>query len=139
MSQIDYFGEKLEYATDFPAFAWAEFQEAIDDGDDSTSQRSVGVALRLAVACVAEKDRGRFRKLSRQHNAKVEDWLKVAYGWMAAETERPTQQPTDSSDGLEATAPSSAPEPVASVTSLPERPAPRGDLALAVSRGQQTA
>ena len=132
MTSIDYFGESLEYAEDFPAFAWAEFQEAIDDGDDAQSQRSVGVALRLAVACVAEKDRGRFRKLSRQHNAKVEDWLKVAYGWMAAETERPTQQPTDSSDGLEVTRESSASEPVASVTELP-KPA-NGAVALALAR-----
>ena len=132
MTAIDYFGESLEYAEDFPAFAWAEFQEAIDDGDDAQSQRSVGVALRLAVACVAEKDRGRFRKLSRQHNAKVEDWLKVAYGWMAAETERPTQQPTDSSDGHEVTRESSASEPVASVTELP-KPA-NGAVALALAR-----
>ena len=132
MTAIDYFGESLEYAEDFPAFAWAEFQEAIDDGDDAQSQRSVGVALRLAVACVAEKDRGRFRKLSRQHNAKVEDWLKVAYGWMAAETERPTQQPTDSSDGHEVTRESSASAPVASVTELP-KPA-NGAVALALAR-----
>ena len=132
MSTVPYFGEELEYAEEFPAFAWAEFQEALDDGEDAETQRSVGVALRLAVACVAEKDRGRFRKLSRQHNAKVEDWLKVAYGWMAAETERPTQQPTDSSDGLEVAQENSASEPVASVTELP-KPA-NGAVALALAR-----
>ena len=132
MSTFEYFGETLTYAVEAPAFAWAEFQEALDDGEDSQTQRSVGVALRLAVACVAAKDRGRFRKLSRQHNAKVEDWLKVAYGWMAAETERPTQQPTDSSDGHEVTRESSASEPVASVTELP-KPA-NGAVALALAR-----
>ena len=132
-----YFGGQFSYAEEFPAFEYAEFQEALSE-DEVDDGRATGVALRLAVACVAESDRGRFRKVSRQNRAKVDDWLRVYRDWTAEATERPTGRPTGSSDGLEVTAPSSAPEPVASVTSLPERPAPRGDLALAVSRDQMT-
>jgi hypothetical protein len=55
----------------------------------------------------------RFRKVSRQNRAKVEDWLKVFRDWTAEEAERPTGQPTDSSDGPEAPRrpPSRSPSP----------------------------
>jgi len=135
MSHFDYLGEQFERADEFPAFAYAEFCEALADGAEENSQQATGVALRLALACVAKKDQQRFRAVSRAKNAKVEDWLKVFYNWSAAEADRPTGQPTDSSDGLEATPETSESLPVASVTSLPE-PAPnsRPDLALAISR-----
>lgn len=137
MSTFDYFGESFERAEEFPAFAYAEFCEAIADGAEENSQQATGVALRLAVASVAEKDRQRFRAVSRKRNAKVNDWLQVFYDWTAAEAERPTGQPTDSSDGPEATPQTSESQPVASVTSLPEvepTRGPRPDLALAISR-----
>jgi hypothetical protein len=70
-----YFGEEFTYAEEFPAFEYAEFQEALADDEEANNGRATGVALRLAVACVAEKDRGRFRKVSRENRAKVEDWL----------------------------------------------------------------
>jgi len=135
MSHFDYLGEKFERAEEFPAFAYAEFCEALADGAEENSQQATGVALRLAVACVADKDRQRFRAVSRAKNAKVEDWLKVFYNWSAAEADRPTGQPTGSSAGPEATPENSEPQPVASVTSLPDPVQnPRPDLALAISR-----
>lgn len=132
-ASFTYFGEEFAYAADFPVFEFAEFQEALADDVDSESGRATGVALRLAVACVAESDRTRFRKVSRQHRAKVEDWLIVFRDWTAEESERPTGQPTDSSAGLSTAEASSGSQPIASVTSIPERPA-RPDLALAITR-----
>ena len=138
MSTFTYFGEELAYSEEFPAFEYAEFQEALAE-DEINDGRATGVALRLAVACVAEKDRGRFRKLSRQNRAKVEDWLRVFRDWTADEAERPTGQPTDSSDGPTSTQESSASEPVATVTpiGLTEEPkAENGAVALALARSR---
>lgn len=132
MATFDYFGEKFAYADEFPAFEYAEFQEALSE-DEVDDGRATGVALRLAVACVAEKDRGRFRKVSRQNRAKVPDWLAVYRDWVAGEAEVPTGEPTDSSAGLESIPQNSESEPIASVSSLPERPV-RPDRALAASR-----
>ena len=136
MSTFTYFGEEFTYADEFPMFEFAEFQEALADEEDSASGRATGVALRLAVACVAEGDRGRFRKVSRLKRAKVEDWLAVFRDWTAEATERPTGQPTDSSDGLSVTEPRSEPQPVVSATPLR---VVRPDLALLEARSRASA
>jgi hypothetical protein len=116
-----YFGEKFEYAGEFPSFEFFEFQEAMDDGVEAASARANATAVRLAVACVAEKDQARFRSVSRKNKAKTEDWLKVFRDWTEDETERPTGLPTDSSDGHTSTPETSESKPEASVTSLVQR------------------
>jgi len=139
MATFDYFGESFAYADEFPAFEYAEFAEALADGEDSESARATGVALRFAVGCVAAKDRARFRRVSRVNRAKVEDWMKVSADWTAEETERPTGLPSDSSDGQSVTVETSASQPIASVTSLTEPEKPRlvrPDLALAAARSR---
>lgn len=135
MATFTYMGEEFAYADEFPAFEYAEFQEALSE-DEVDDARATGVALRLAVACVAESDRGRFRKVSRTNRAKVSDWLVVYRNWVAGETEVPTGEPTDSSDGLANIPQNSASQPVASVTSLTEQRPVRGDLALAAARSR---
>jgi hypothetical protein len=130
MSTFTYFGEEFSYAPEFPRFAYAEFCEALADGEEASSEQSTGAALRLAIQSVAEGDRKRFRQVSRKHNAKVDDWLVVFRDWTADEAERPTGQPSDSADGQPDIAANSEQQHVASVTSLPERP----DLALARTR-----
>lgn len=136
MPKFSYFDESFSYAEEFPAFEYAEFQEALAE-DEVDNGRATGVALRLAMACVAEADRSRFRKVSRANRAKLDDWLKVFRDWTAEEAERPTGQPSDSSTGQENTPQSSATEPASSVSSQTEsatvRPI-RPDLALALSR-----
>jgi hypothetical protein len=132
MSTFTYFGEEFSYAEQFPVFAYAEFCEVLSEDAASDSNAAMGAALRLAVASVAESDRKRFRVLSRKNNAKADDWLVVFRDWAADEAERPTQLPSASSAGPSGTEASSAPQPVASVTSLPARP----DRALADSRSR---
>jgi hypothetical protein len=137
VSTFTYFGEEFTYAEEFPTFAYAEFCEVLSEDAASDSNAAMGAALRLAVASVAEKDRKRFRLLSRKNNAKADDWLVVFRDWTAAETEHPTGQLSDSSDGLSSTEAPSEPQPVALVTSLTERQdakVVRPDLALALSR-----
>lgn len=134
MSTFDFHGETFTYADEFPAFAHAEFCEAMDDGEEVTSTRSTAVTLRLALASIAESDRSRFRRLCRRVQPPAGEVMGIFGGLLAVLSERPTGQPADSSDGLSSTPQNSGQEPVASVTSLPERPAPRPDLALAASR-----
>ncbi|HET6914862.1 MAG TPA: hypothetical protein VFH56_02115 [Acidimicrobiales bacterium] len=136
MAIFTYMGEEFAYAEEFPAFEYAEFCEALADGEDSESARATGVALSFAVACVAAKDRARFRRLSRKNRAKVDDWMRVGAGWTVEEAERPTGLPSDSSDGQSDTVEKSASQPVASVTSLTEQRPVRGDAALAVARSR---
>lgn len=129
---FSYFGEDFSFAEEYPSFLEAEFHEA-RTREDLRPSDAIGYALRLAEACVAPDDRGRFKKVSRANNAKIEDWIVVYQSWTEVEAERPTGQPTDLSDGQSTTEQSSGSQPVASVTSLPER-APRADLQLAVTR-----
>lgn len=133
MSTFTYFGEEFTYSPEFPRFAYAEFMEALADGEDAESDRSTGVALRLAVALVAEEDRARFRAVSRKNNAAVTDWLTVTQQWTAEETERPTGPPTASSGGQPGTPERFESQPEASVTPLPVWP--EIQLALARSAG----
>lgn len=135
MATFDYFGEQITYADEFPDFEYAEFAEALAE-DEISNVKATGVALRLAVACVAETDRSRFRKLSRQHRAKQDDWLRVFRDWTAEEAERPTGQPTDSSAGPTSIPETSESEPVASVTPIASERPVRADLALAAARSR---
>ena len=136
MSTFDYFGETFEYAPEFPHWEFAEFCETVADGEDSNSTRATGVALRLALASVAEKDRRRFREVSRKNRAKTEDWLVVFRDYTAEEAEGPTGRSTDSSDGPSATPVTSESEPVASVTPIASERPVRADLALAAARSR---
>ncbi|MGZ4617179.1 MAG: hypothetical protein ACXV3F_00315 [Frankiaceae bacterium] len=134
MSTFTYFGEEFTFAEEPPFFAEAEFFEMLER-DNVTPREAMATALRLAMACVAEKDRPRFRSVSRQHNAKSDDWLKVYNELIVGQSERPTGLPADSSDGHEETAQSSGSQPTASVTSQDETVRPiRPDMALALSR-----
>ena len=136
MSTFEMQGESFTYADSFPAFAHAEFCEAMDDGETVNSTRSTAVTLRLALASVAESDRGRFRQHCRKVQPSAAEVMGVFSGLLEALSDRPTMLPADSSDGRESTEVNSEPEPVASVTAIaarPERPS-RPDLALALSR-----
>lgn len=142
MATFDYFGEKFQFvpADEFPAFEFAEFSELIADQEDENSPRAIGTCLRMAVAIVAEKDRNRFRQVSRKNRAKADDWMKIVWEFMAGESERPTGLPADLSDGQSDTEGNSGSEPVASVTPLTERPEEsrpvRADKALAAARSR---
>lgn len=142
-----YFGEKFQYVEVFPQFELDEFHmlRAEDDVDDSLAR---GAALRTALACVAESDRGRFRSVSRRNRAQITDWIPVIKQFTAAEAGVPTSLPGDStggpspdrsSSGQQSDASSAPTPPQASVTPLPARAGkrpPRGDMGLAVARSE---
>jgi hypothetical protein len=127
MSTFDYFGESFRFSPEADTFAITELAEAMDDDVDSEGLRGIAVAWRLALSCVAEEDRKRFRTVSRQNRAKVPDYLVVFHYWTADVTERPTMQPSDSSDGpgLTVVRSESQPEPEVST---------RDHMRLAISR-----
>lgn len=138
MATFDYFGEEFSYAPEFPWFEYGEFHAARLDGDQLADAEATGYLLRLALACVAEEDQARFRRLSRKNRAKVPDYSVVIRDWTAEEAERPTGQPTGSSDGPTDTAETSGSGPVASVTpiSSPEERPRNGAVALAMARSR---
>lgn len=146
--QFRYFGEIFRYAPVFPQFELDEFHmlRAEDDVDESLAR---GKALATALACVHEADRARFRQVSRKNRAQLSDWIVVIQKYTAAEADRPTSLPADSTDGHSNDQPSSATQsdsgsastqPEASVTPLPTaraaKRAPRGDMAACVARSE---
>jgi hypothetical protein len=131
MTAFDYFGESFEFSPEVDPFAITEFAEAMDDDVDSEGLRGIAVAWRLALSCVAEDDRKRFRSVSRKNKAKVIDYLAVFRDWTAEATERPTGLPTDSSDGPTLTVVNSGSQPEPEVST---EPTVRADMRLAVSR-----
>lgn len=138
MPTFDLFDETFTYADEFPSFAYTEFCEAMDDGVEAEGAHAQAVAWRLALSCVADRDQQRFRITCRKNRASVDAWLKVFHGLLEELSARPTQQPTDSSGGLDSAPESSASQPVASVTPLTAPPPPLvpGSMALALVRSQ---
>lgn len=132
--EFEYFGEKFHYSAEFPRFAFAEMQEAIADDVDDQSVRGIGVALRCAVLCVAEKERPKFRQVSRANNAEVPDWLTVIYDRVAVGVGVPTQGRAGYFGGPSSTEQKSESQPDAGATSTVVAMPVRGDLALGARR-----
>jgi hypothetical protein len=129
MGTFQFFDEEFTHAPEFPSFAYTEFCEAMDDGVDSNTFHAQAVAWRLALACVTEDDQQRFRVSCRKNKAATSDWLQVFHSMLEESAERPTQQPTDSSAGLEDAPASSESLPVDS-----DIPQVQGSMALALVR-----
>lgn len=135
MGTFQYFDQEFTFAEEIDQFAVVEFAEAVDNGIEAEGLRGMAVAWRLALGCVAEDDQARFRQVSRKNKAKADDYLAVFRDRLAADAERPTQAPADSSAGPVITEEKSESQLADGVTPLPAR-AVRPDLALAASRSR---
>jgi hypothetical protein len=138
MATFTYFDEEFRYSDEGDPFAVTEFAEAVDSGVDSEALRGVAAAWRVALSCVHDEDKSRFRQVSRKNRAKSDDYVAVFWQWLSWQAERPTRQPSDSSDGQSVTGATSDSAPVASVTPIPTaepRPA-NGAVALALARSR---
>lgn len=128
-----YLGESFSFSDEVDPFALVEFAEALDAGLDADGLHGLAVIWRMALSCVAEDDRQRFRQASRREKVTAEVYMKVIQQRLADDTARPTGAPGDSSPGPAPIEVSSAPAHAVSVTPLPAR---RPDLALAASRAR---
>lgn len=102
-------GETFNLAESPSEFAILEFAEAASAGEDSGTLQGMASLLRLAVEIIAEPERDRFRQLCRRERATTDELVELLLGKLGGDAERPTVQPSDSTDGQGSTEPKSEP------------------------------
>jgi hypothetical protein len=131
-------GETFTLAEDPSQFAIMEFAMAASAGEnaDDGGMRGMGSLLRLVLETIVESDRDRFLQVGRRERATADDLIEMLGGKLSDDAERPTVQPSGSTDGQGSTEPKSEPNSDAS-DSPTDGPVKldltgRPDLALAV-------
>jgi hypothetical protein len=129
MTSIEFFGEQFDLNAEVSEFALMEFAEVAADGVDAEMMEGLAAMMRLVKECIIAADVSRFLKTARKNRAASKELLPILEATFNATTERPTSQPSDSSDGLSVIEPSSV---VNSADKGLERLNGRPDLQLAV-------
>lgn len=129
MGSVEFFGENFDLNAEVSEFALMEFAEAAADGLDADAMAGMAAMMRLIKECIVPADVARFLKSARKNRASSKDLIPVLEATFGQVTERPTSQPSGSSDGLPVIEPSSV---ASSVDRGLERLAGRPDLQLAV-------
>lgn len=130
MSTVEFFGETFTLNTSVSADAMTEFAQASSDASTNKLTMAAMVTVRdLVWDCIVPSELERFKTVSKQNRASVDDWMEILDATVAHETGRPTGRPSDSSDGPPVTEPKSV---VSYDDRGLERLAGRPDLQLAV-------
>jgi hypothetical protein len=116
VAEVAFFGEQLKLVDTPPKYALMVYADRVsgadlDNADGETEARAQAAILRLARACVASADRAKFERLAEKNDAGLDDMNTIIMAMMEAvadATERPTEQPSVSSDGPADTEPKSA-------------------------------
>lgn len=135
MPEITRWGETFGIAEDVGAMALIEFAQVANQGADANDLEGLAAIGNLIDELLHPDDLQRFKKAARKARAKGDELLEVVFDLMRHLTDRPTQQPSDSSDGLQNTSESSAggsSSPVVSRLEAQGRP----DLALVVDQAE---
>ncbi|MGZ6838561.1 MAG: hypothetical protein ACXVGE_22080 [Blastococcus sp.] len=106
MPSYELFGETFALADTISEFSLMEFAEAAEDVE-SNSLGAMAAVMRLLREAVLPEDWQRFRQSCRTNKASAEALLPIVYKVFEDATDRPTQRPSDSSDGPPATEPKS--------------------------------
>jgi hypothetical protein len=132
----EFFGEKLLlHPQGASPFAFMEFGEAATAGADADSFSGIGAQLRLIDSGLADDEQvTKFRQLARTNRAQSGDLLPLVKAVVQAMSERPTSQPSDSSDGQPSIEPKSD---LSSDDKILELVGGRVDKLAMVKQGQQ--
>lgn len=130
VADIEFKGQSFTLTDEVSEFALLEFADAAAAGQDGDTLQGMASMLRLVRECIAPDEWARFRALASTEKAKVADLLPIIQTAMSGAAERPTGQPSDSSDGLTSTPQRSESTPDAPVT---DRLSGRPDLQLMVA------
>ena len=128
---FDYFGTEIKLERDFNQVELVDLMETARTVDETDPTAMVIVKDTLRVL-IDHEEFDTFWHLARRNRQTLEDLARLMQELMEAQTERPTQQPSDSSAGRQ-------PIDVSSLGALP-RQGSRGrpDLQLLVDQGQET-
>ncbi len=136
MGSIEFYGQQFELDDTPSEFALMEFAEAAADGADGDTMQGMASMLRLIRGCLTAEDWPRFARTARTNKAAAKDLLPVFEAAFGQATERPTGQPSDSTDGLPTITPKPASNSAGKVSTLL---AGRPDLQLAVRKAREAA
>lgn len=129
-----YFGQKLHANPELTDLDYIDFLE-IAGGLDVDNVESLRVIKDFARLCVREDDFDAFWSTARKNRQQAQDIFPVLQAIVETIADRPTGQPSDSSDGQQSTAGKS--EDVSSSRALQLVPADRDDLHYFIKRTQE--
>lgn len=137
MSDIDFAGETFRLADKIGLMPLMRFAHVSRRGVDSNDMEGLAAIYDLLKQCIADDDWGRFEDAAMTSRADGDELLEVVSRAVQAISERPTQEPSDSSDGQPITSGSStdgSSSPV--IGRLVEQGRP--DLALIVDQAERS-
>lgn len=135
MATAVFMGDSFNVQDEISAIAMGDFAVAAasTEGEDKNSLPAMAAMMGLLEDCVMPEEWQRFRKVAKAKRAGFDDLMKFVGEIMVASAERPTGQPSDSTDGLPTTELKSVSSSADKVTqAFPGRP----DKQLAVLRAQ---
>jgi hypothetical protein len=103
---------------------------------DTEGPSGMGLLVDIVRNMVHEGDFEQFWKIARRERQTVTDLMEIVYAVVEAVAERPTEQPSDSSAGLQSAGPSSTADSSSQVIRRLEQSG-RPDLALMVTQAQE--
>lgn len=136
MADIKVKGDTFEVPEFVAPLAFMRYSEAAVRGVDSSDAEGMAAMYVLLKACFVAQDWDRFEKLAISERLSHADLLDVVQQCFTAVAERPTERPSDSSDGPADTAPRSEVDSSSPVVSRMESRG-RPDLALQVVKTQE--
>lgn len=137
MSDLTFAGESFRLADKIGLMPLMRFAHVSRRGVDSNDMEGLAAIYDLLKQCVADEDWDRFEDHATTTRADGDDLLEVVSQAVQAIAERPTQEPSDSSDGPTRTSGSSAGGSSSRVIArLEERGRP--DLAVIVDQAQRS-
>lgn len=133
MASVELSGETFQLRSKVPPFITMSFARATRDSTDASQMDQLAAMLDLLQGALRKDEWPRFVKMASDIEEE-DDLLVVVNAVFEALADRPTGQPSESSDGLTNTESKSPLPRVASVTSLPEQTPVRPDVVLAARR-----
>lgn len=135
MPKVPFLGEEFELAEKIGMMPVLRFAKLAKNGLDSEELEGLVAIYDLLEQCFAPQEWQRFQDHAVKVRADGEQLMEVAAKAMGEVSNRPTEQPSDSSAGLPITSPSSTGDSFSRVKERFERQG-RPDLALLVMQAQ---
>jgi hypothetical protein len=133
MTTVQFFGEQFALREKVSDYALMKFARAARNGQDGETMEGMASMLDLLEKCIVPEDWKRFDKLASDSDAPAADIMAVIKEAFGQEAARPTELPSDSSDGPTAIEPKSPPSSDGNVSQLLRG---RPDLQAAVRQAQ---
>jgi hypothetical protein len=134
MTTVEFYGEQFRIADRIGLMPMMRFAKAAKSGVDSNDLDGLAAMYDLLEQCLADDEWPRFEKHADRHRADGDELMEIVSKVFEVLSERPTQRPSDSSDGPSTTTSSStAGSSSRALRQLDGRP----DLQVAVLRAQE--